>query len=75
MLLELFVCKIVQTKGISQRDCRSFYHILIEHRADLLARIKHFYSQNIHKRFYDASYVFDVCLGKVSLEFRLYIII
>jgi hypothetical protein len=53
-------------QGISQRDCRSFYQVLIENRKELLERIKNFYLLNIHKKFYDQSYVFDVCLGKVT---------
>lgn len=51
--------------GVSQRDCRSFYQTLVDNRADILERVSKFYVANIHGKFFDSSYVFDVCSGKV----------
>ncbi len=53
--------------GISQRDCRSFFEVLIQQRNDILNRIRDFYITNIHGKFSDDSYVFDVCSGKVLI--------
>ena len=56
-----------QLVGISQRDCRTFYQILIESKQDIQTRIETFFKNNIHKKFFDDSFVFDVCLGKVLI--------
>lgn len=55
--------------GISQRDCRSFFQVLIDNRHEILDRIKSFYSEHIHGKFADSSYIFDVCSGKVRNSF------
>jgi hypothetical protein len=56
-----------QLVGISQRDCRTFYQILIESKQDIQTRIETFFKNNIYKIFFDDSFVFDVCLGKVLI--------
>ncbi len=35
---------------------------------ELLERIEKFYLENIHEKFYDSSYIFDVCLGKQTVK-------
>ena len=55
--------------GVSQRDCRSFYQVLLDNKQDILDRIKSFYSSHIHKQFPDSSFIFDVCSGKVNAHF------
>lgn len=54
--------------GVSQRDCRSFYQTLVDNRADILERVSKFYVANIHGKFFDSSYVFDVCSGKKTIK-------
>jgi hypothetical protein len=54
--------------GISQRDCRSFYRILIEMKHEIYDRIEKFYLNNIKDKFFDDSFVFDVCLGKKTVK-------
>ena len=56
-------------KGISQRECRSFYKFVVEIKHEILKRIRTFYMDKIKGKFFDSSYVFDVCLGKVSKSF------
>lgn len=55
-----------QLIGISPRDCRTFYQMLLNFKSDLQTRIETFYFNNIYKKFFDESFVFDVCLGKVN---------
>lgn len=54
-----------QLIGISQRDCRSFYQILLDNKDEILNRIVNFFVEKIKDKFFDESFVFDVCLGKV----------
>lgn len=58
-----------QLIGISQRDCRTYFQILQDNKSDIKQRIEHFYLDNIYKKFLDDSFVFDVCLGKVNLDY------
>jgi len=64
-----FRCFVHKNKliGISQRDCRTFYKTLLDSKEELSERIQTFYLNNIHTKFFDDSFVFDVCLGKVRL--------
>lgn len=54
--------------GISQRDCRSFFQILLDGRTEILGRIEKFFVEKIRGKFFDDSFVFDVCLGKVYFK-------
>ena len=58
-----------QLIGISQRDCRTYFQILQDNKSDIKQRIEQFYLDNIYKKFLDDSFVFDVCLGKVNLDY------
>ncbi|RNA08611.1 cell division cycle 123-like protein [Brachionus plicatilis] len=54
--------------GISQRECRSFYQILLDGRNEMMQRIEYFFAEKIQGKFLDESFVFDVCLGKKSIK-------
>jgi hypothetical protein len=62
-----FRCFVRKNKliGISQRECRTFYQILIDNKSDILERIKLFYLKHLHEKFLDDSYTVDLALGKV----------
>jgi hypothetical protein len=57
--------RLNQLIAISQRDCRTFFQVLLNSKSEIQKRIESFYLGNIHEKFFDQSFVFDVCLGKV----------
>jgi hypothetical protein len=59
---------IFNKKGISQRDCRTFYKYIHDKKDKIIQLIENFYVNNIHEKFYDSSFTFDVYIKKnVSL--------
>ena len=62
-----FRCFIRNNKliGVTQRDCRTFYKILLDNKSDILDRIKYFYETKLNGNFLDDSYTVDLALGKV----------
>ncbi|CAF0739772.1 unnamed protein product [Brachionus calyciflorus] len=65
-----FRCFVSQNKliGITQRDCRAFYQILIDNKIEIQTRIEKFFVEKIQDKFFDPSFVFDVCLGKKVIK-------
>ncbi len=65
-----FRCFVLKNKliGVSQRDCRTHYKILLDLKEELLERVEDFYLKNIYTKYFEDSFVFDVCLGKVRIR-------
>lgn len=53
-----------QLKGISQRDCRTYYKHIQTNRESIVRIVKEFYETKLHKKFTDSSFVFDIFIKK-----------